>query len=436
MQYSFLICGLILAAVLGFLQSSFLLTVRGGECAEDKPRQNVTYWYEMNTPIDELRGQISTLEQSLAAVLKEKGTDETQIISIINKSKLDSKAQRKTNLGGTQKEPEHMRSANNKKTFHNIWPHLKKALCPDMKPNLDAASRLFQLARDQLQMESFQDEFNISQGQMYPKQQPFTFAPGGWAFVPTEKNGTVTIYMRIWKAANNQIQIAAQKRLSEGIGSTAGKLIISPDDSLASLLSKIKEENRSLDGACIVTAIRDPIEHFLSGYNEIEFRHTAVFPGRLNNSHPLLYSRYRNGTKLRFQQFVADYLSGTVQKPCVKDAVGNQICQDDWHWHRLEFGHIWSMAGILWELHRSGMELTAYLPHLQDLVHTWPQFLAKTCPDLPPDIGHPMDMSGQHESSQDTLGFYKLPKAHGWTKETLPGPFVLSTLLTMLAGKS
>lgn len=74
-----------------------------------------------------------------------------------------------------------------------------------------------------------------------------------------------------------------------------------------------------LPDACFVTAIRDPISHFLSAYNEIEYRNLQWYNDwtnttsktKINNaSHSVRYGDFPKASKERFTQFVINIVDG------------------------------------------------------------------------------------------------------------------------------
>ena len=77
--------------------------------------------------------------------------------------------------------------------------------------------------------------------------------------------------MKVWKCGNNQIRLL-EKQLYRS-GSVRGKYSDNGLDHIMARLKSIQRQNQNvLPPTCIYTAIRDPISHFLSGYNEMEYR--------------------------------------------------------------------------------------------------------------------------------------------------------------------
>lgn len=294
----------------------------------------------------------------------------------------------KQRLGGRGSDGSDAASEEISKRFNETWPSLKWRLCPNMIPNVDLGSQIFQLARDELQMkpldaEALRSNFDFS-GNAHSR--AFKFAPGGWTFAQHGVNPgstNTTVYLRIFKAANDQIRYWAKETLAD-----KGTLRFFADS---------LKEMHAVHGACIVTVMRDPIERFLSAYNEIEHR-LEVEPQRLQEPHPLLYTRYQNGTQARFIEFVADYVGGPERA--------------GWKWFHMELEHVWGMSGILYQLSKHQLRLTNYMASLESLSSSWPKFLADTCPGLPDEaVELPMKITGQHDSSNDPFGNHAAAKA-------------------------
>ena len=155
-----------------------------------------------------------------------------------------------------------------------------------------------------------------------------------------------------------------------------------------------------LNQTCVVTAVRDPIEHFLSGYNEFEYR---------VGNRPQQFSRYENGTTARFEQFVTDFVGGAASSGIPVTDIG--------------LYHMFSMTGVLWELKRQrnrlgedAPRLTAYLPSLSNLDVEFPKFLMRSCNGLPPEMGIPFSVKTRHSSEDDVRGFYSAAK-RAWSKQ-------------------
>jgi len=323
------------------------------------------------------------------------------------------------------------------KDFYNtVWPPLKDALCGDGAPNLMLATTLFRLARAEVFSNSSfyndRDEehrtfaptrpVDLDKRNFYkPKyrngmsrflNQLYSGNFGATLFHGKMKNQTgdgsgrefVTLYMKVWKCGNNQIR-SMEKQLytSDSVqgayyGNNLGKIM--------ARLQSIKGRNQNvLPPTCIYTAVRDPILHFLSGYNELEYRQLSdgkVFRERLpGNFREAPYHRefpYSSDNhelrKKRFQAFVEDVL---LEEPVL---VSNYI-----YWH------YYPMSRILTSLKQYDLKLSGYIPDLANLTSTWQDFMSSRCPQfLDRDSIPTMRVDGQHESSKDRLGLYRAAK--------------------------
>ena len=149
-----------------------------------------------------------------------------------------------------------------------IWPSLRERMCPNMVPNVEPLGEaLFDMAWDEL----FPDggEGNRTGGQQRKKGTPplpGTFYSGDYwgAITYRERNRPAVVYIVVWKSA------AGNRR---AILYTAGFLADSqPASQPAANFTKnleIEDVVELLPDACFVTAVRDPIAHFISAYNEI-----------------------------------------------------------------------------------------------------------------------------------------------------------------------
>lgn len=292
----------------------------------------------------------------------------------------------KVNLFGSQARQRNTTSV----TFDKVWPEVKSKLCPRMKPNIKYGRQLFSAAQGELGMISVEDSGELSELERFiGKERYWTFQSGGWLYTPKDGNAS-TIYMRIFKGGNNQIM--------QGFGS----LILSASESEGhyTVFSNLSDVPRQiLKHACIVTVVRDPVERWLSGYNEIEYRAARVHPQQMNRNHKSPFHRFRNATGERFEQFVRDFIGGPSRDL------------------QIQYGHIYSMSGIIHHLNEDvGAQLTSYLPSLADLGHNFPSFLTSTCPNMPKSAHNPMSRHGQHATSDDPLGSYSAAK-QVWKKQ-------------------
>mmetsp|Transcript_15819 Transcript_15819/g.20684 ORF Transcript_15819/g.20684 Transcript_15819/m.20684 type:complete len:449 (+) Transcript_15819:47-1393(+) len=319
--------------------------------------------------------------------------------------------------------------------YSTVWPPLKDALCGDGTPNLMLATTLFRLGRAEVFSNGNErdDEHgtfaptrpvNLDERHFYKRNYTYgmstflnrfysgTFG-GGTLFHGKMKRQTggdgsgrefVTLYMKVWKCGNNQIRLM-EKQLYRS-GSVRGKYSANNLDHIMARLKSIQRQNQNLlPPTCIYTAIRDPISHFLSGYNEMEYRQlskdakpTERLPKKFREApfhREFPYSSDNHELrKRRFQAFVEDVL---LEKPVL---VSNWI-----------YIHFYPMSRILVSLKQHGLKLTGYIPDLANLTSTWPDFMSSRCPQfLDRDSIPTMRVNGQHESSKDRLGLYRAAK--------------------------
>lgn len=290
--------------------------------------------------------------------------------------------------------PDHIRTDGAEHAdFHKVWPQLQEELCPKMKPNLKIGNALFSLARNEMAKGNFTFPINRfgSDPEMvklfYSGLFPVPFL-GGILYYPPQ-NASLLYYVRIWKCANDQIRDWISTTLFESLG---GQVI----DKTSLKAVPRWNDLEQIQKPCIVTAIRDPISHFLSGYNEIEMRLPKNPPQEFKRVQGILpFANAAEGGSIdRFQSFVNDLL-------------GEKGIFKKW----VHFQHVFPMMRILPVLAGKDKPLTAYLPSLSNLTFTWPRFVAKACPSMPQKVANiGMQLGGQHESSRDPHGHYRAAK--------------------------
>jgi hypothetical protein len=282
---------------------------------------------------------------------------------------------------------------NESATFSKVWPGLKNQLCPNMIPQIDYGNTLFKLARDEIDMK----EWNASTEEPF-FEQFFQDFHGGSIFTSPEHD--TIIYLSIWKVAHQQLNTWVKNTLGKVKGGIYQKINVEKFKSgRPQTVEILKKKNATSKAPCIITAIRDPVSHFIAGYNEIEYRIEKF--NRLQNASGLLFDRYKLGSTHRFEEFVADHFGGPK-------ALGGPERQGWTEWHAIEPGHIYSMSGVLTMLAGQGLKLTSYLPSLHNLGETWPAFVQNTCPGLPESIAStPMRLAGQHSHTNSDSPAYK-----------------------------
>eukprot|EP00536_Pseudo-nitzschia_multiseries_P012339 jgi/Psemu1/290219/fgenesh1_pg.467_\ len=241
------------------------------------------------------------------------------------------------------------------------------------------------------------------------------FLAGDWGtsiFHGTNNQGGrfITLYVRIFKCGNNQIRWMEKKLFHHYNGT-----YVSRGTSLVDALTSYVYTYNRRDGThkynfadtpppCIYTAIRDPISHFLSGYNELEFRqlseykNSSEFPADDTRAPYHLDVPYSStDPRLRKKRFVAFVRDVLLEEKVLSS-------------HRV-YSHFYPMSRILHVLTTYNATLTSYIPTLSNITTTWPEFVASTCPGAPPLNEYPrMTKQGQHTSSKDQLGLYEAAK--------------------------
>ena len=253
--------------------------------------------------------------------------------------------------------------------FDDIWPQLQDYLCPNLAPKAtEVGYLLFYMAGKQVHLiESSLSRHTPLSSKFYNGE--FVSNPPHYKIPNSTKHHTFT-YVPIWKCANNQIR----EYLDATFQQTRG-------------MDRIRD-------VCMFTVIRDPISHFISAYNEVEYRWIEEKEKKnawFHVSNRLSYLEQPIGSKERFQTFVKNLLT-----PQISGRFG--------HW---QYDHIFSMSRVLVVTKQYGKRLTAYVPTISNLTYSLPTFLGKHCPGVPESLSSkPMPLLGQHESSSDPLGMY------------------------------
>eukprot|EP00934_Nitzschia_sp_Nitz4_P000718 Nitzschia sp. Nitz4//scaffold322_size40381//15710//16867//NITZ4_007560-RA/size40381-processed-gene-0.21-mRNA-1//-1//CDS//3329547827//718//frame0 len=276
---------------------------------------------------------------------------------------------------------------------NGTWLEVKHSLCPAGIPDTSFGERLFELAGyilrnrtavspDPVMIEHFY------QGFFDDKESMSIYVDDQKAFA----------YVRIFKCGNNFIRAWTEKwynHHSTPSNATAFFKMGVRANVAVDQLSRYRED-QSRSPPCIVTAVRDPISHFLSAYNEIEWRTSTGIYHSESKDRPA-YLDIPVGTdedrKARFTEFVYEVISG--------------------NWKQFQpFGrlHFTSMSRVLAALNERGLSLTAYLPSVENLRVEWPAFVEQTCPGMGQQLVKDQHL-GSHESSEDELGFYKAAKS-------------------------
>ena len=290
----------------------------------------------------------------------------------------------------------------NKPLSEERWNIIKQMSCPKQVPRPSIWPTLFTQARIEL-------GFDINKIPNTPQDKRFvkaffSFNDGGVGYTSLDGEHHL-VYLRIWKSANDQIRnninLVARKKDN----------LWDVDQSLSSPIPLSKRNQ-----TCVVTAVRDPVEHFLSAYNEIEYRSTDSWRrangfDNVNDKSQRYFERYENGTDARFERYVAEFIFGassTELSPSLPPYI---------------IWHAFSQTGVLWLLKRqkallgvNAPRLVAYLPSVSNISATFPNLVATNCPGFEEEFGRPFNKQFDHKSSKDEKGFYAAAK-RVWSKQ-------------------
>ena len=303
--------------------------------------------------------------------------------------------------------------------YNTTWPPLRKVLCGEGAPNIMLSQKLFKLARFEVFNKDSHRNHNPraavrrnSSSNSFAPTRPIDLSKrlsenvssntlaqffsgdfGASVFQGVNEKGEdfVSLYVRILKCGNNQIRWMERNLFKHYNGTYIYTLP----------LWKALDNVVPMPPPCIYTVVRDPISHFLSGYNEIEVRLLGDYDNKIFHGKSLPYhldvpysSESPELRKRRFQAFVEDLL--------LEDPVFGSL---------RVYSHIFSMSRVLVVLAKYNKKLSGYIPKLENVTSAWPEFISSTYLGFPSREYIPkMTKQGQHESSQDRLGLYRAAK--------------------------
>eukprot|EP00934_Nitzschia_sp_Nitz4_P005672 Nitzschia sp. Nitz4//scaffold22_size323478//252460//253505//NITZ4_000573-RA/size323478-snap-gene-0.566-mRNA-1//-1//CDS//3329543133//5662//frame0 len=217
----------------------------------------------------------------------------------------------------------------------------------------------------------------------------------------------------MWKCANNQID-GFWRHMFEGVTASTSEEVIRDLERSRYFFTERFSNSPTSHQECVVAVVRDPISHFLSGYNEVEFRIEAASISRGDIAMAWPFGNQEIGSAQRFQQFIIDLLSCPIENnlPGILDMYPQQ----------LEIQHVFSMSSVLHLLAKEQASTNVtrqffYLPSLHNLTNNLGPFLVQSCPDSFSGETKQKLLStkvnthdGEHESSKDPTGSYTASK--------------------------
>jgi len=248
-----------------------------------------------------------------------------------------------------------------------------------MTPNPRAWIKIFELARQEL---------GLSDADIHVKDKAeedavtlfFKFNTGGYVITTTsEDNPHHMIYLTMYKCASTHIS----KNLKSWYNTQLKDNVITSSFRTISDVDKNIQLQRTMhaNNTCVVTALREPVDHFLSAYNEVMHRrHTRYLRSGMSRVQNETTLQRQNETtlQLQFEQFVINF----INEP--------QHSYSD-RMEQLEMTHVYSMSGALRGLKRlqqchgndHAPNLTAYLTSAQNLNLKFPEMMNQHCPLIP-----------------------------------------------------
>ena len=361
-------------------------------------------------------------------------------------------------VGITDEEPSVSKTIAARENFtETAWPRLREKICPLGVPE-PLGPKIFEQGRIEFGLDANATASkNPDIALQNRKRTSNFFYDGGFGFtmfldgVDPSNN---LLYASIWKCANDQIHSYLERlfnRRANGNVRDPSRLDDYANDTyferftirdlktmFREQLKSQNDDSKSEENAfftfnhtghskpCLFTVLRDPISHFLSGYNEVEYRlieeHDDALhqiKGRrdeLASYTRIPYNESDDKRELRFETFVKNLLK---EHP--------SFSTFDYYKHFASMSRILPALSRFNLLPKKDAVSPWFLPTLENLTETFPTFLADQCPSLAYNYQQrqvriaseseitnvslpPMERRGMHESSNDPYGTYKAAK--------------------------
>ncbi len=365
-----------------------------------------------------------------------------------------------------------------------LWPQLQRELCPAGTPNLSLGEKLFQLARSEYGLDAKRRRSKAFYKAFYDNTHGSTLIldnndpSASLLYVRIWKcaNNQIRDYFKTFfnqqPAQKSKLDLLREKKAAISLMTNGGpsnktkhKTNVAPSKEMDSRKANgignytyVELEGRDFFGffnpnrfnryakigaarsnttrnkpffryrsvphekPCVFTVMRDPISHFLSGYNEIEFR--------------IIGDKMKLGDKAKIHGKPAymdvSHTDHDLRERRFETFVRNLIEEHPLFYEHWVYSHVFPLARMLHPLKKLNLLPTLekspqqwILPSVANLSERLPPFLASRCPnfaenyaqnstsDLPP---LKVSKKGVHASSKDRFGTYQAAK-DVWEKD-------------------
>jgi hypothetical protein len=252
---------------------------------------------------------------------------------------------------------------------------------------------------------------NTSSASTFPREnnikEYFSFWPGHVLFRDRKTNKTAA-FLRTYKCGSETIEEYFDQLA--GTGGNADKHVDWND---------FLKSEQIIKSECILSAFRDPMDHFFSGLGELEMRRTKeIRRGNIPEKNMASYERLHLLSVERFVGFLEFMFGGEWFER--EKTEGKQV-----PFHFLDFGHVFPQSGYLVWLQTINRTVTAYAS-LANLTNSMPTLLEENCglpPPLPPVVTIKVHdkvawLSNVHKklwangSAKALAGTFQLPMIH------------------------